>query len=95
MTAPHVPYCIPLLLTTYHLILTPSLLTTYYFLLTPSPKNYILNFRHSLMRCIVVRRVGTSGRRNTFSIMPISLSIALTPAGFPSTKRRLKRSVNL
>ena len=60
MTAPHVPCCIPLLLTTYYLILTPSLLTTYSLLLlslllTPSPKNYILNFRHSLMRCIVVR----------------------------------------
>lgn len=35
MTAPHVPYCIPLLLTTYHLILTPSLLTTFSLLLLP------------------------------------------------------------
>lgn len=43
MTAPHVPCCIPLLLTTYYLILTPSLLTTYSLLLlslllTPSQK---------------------------------------------------------
>jgi len=32
----------------------------------------ILNFKHSLMRCMVVNRVGTSGRRSTFSIIPIS-----------------------
>lgn len=34
--------------------------------------SYSLNFRQSLIFCIVVRRVGTSGSLNTFSIMPIS-----------------------
>ena len=47
------------------------------------------------MRCMVVSRVGTRGSLSTFSIMPISWSMAFTPAGLPSTKRRLKRSVNL
>ena len=39
-------------------------------------------------------RVGTSGSRKTFFIMPISCSIALTPAGLPSTNSKPKRSVN-
>ena len=40
--------------------------------ISASTVNQILNFRHSLIFCIVVSRVGTSGRRNTFSIIPIS-----------------------
>ena len=40
-------------------------------------------------------REGTSGKRSSFSMSPIELSIAFTPAGLPSTKRSLKSSVNL
>ena len=46
-----------------------------------------------LIAAIVVILVGTSGRRKTFSIIPMLLSIAFTPAGLPSTNRRLNNSV--
>ena len=56
--------------------------------------SYMRNSRMSSdIRCSVLMRVGTRGRRKTFSINPISESIALTPAGLPSTKRSEKRSV--
>lgn len=44
---------------------------------------------------MVVRRVGTNGRRSWFSIMPMACSMALTPAGFPSTNSSLNSSANL
>ena len=44
---------------------------------------------------MVEMRDGTRGRRSSFSMSPIELSIAFTPAGLPSTKRSLKSSVNL
>ena len=40
-------------------------------------------------------RVGTSGNRSLFSIIPIAFNIDFTPAGFPSTNNRLNNSVNL
>ena len=43
----------------------------------------------------VVMRVGTKGRRSLFSTIPMAFSMALTPAGLPSTKRSLKSSANL
>lgn len=43
----------------------------------------------------VVIRVGTSGKRSLFSIIPIAFNIDFTPAGFPSTNNRLNNSVNL
>lgn len=42
----------------------------------------------------VVIRVGTSGKRSLFSIIPIAFNIDFTPAGFPSTNNRLNNSVN-
>lgn len=44
---------------------------------------------------MVVRRVGTNGRRSWFSIMPMACSMALTPAGLPSTNSSLNSSANL
>ena len=56
---------------------------------------YPSSFTMVEIRSIVVRRVGTRGRRRTFSIMPISCNMAFTPAGLPSTKSSLNSSVNL
>ncbi len=54
------------------------------------PVFYILiSLRISDMRCLVLMVVGTRGRRSTFSIIPMSLSKALQPAGLPSTKSNL------
>ena len=46
-------------------------------------------FKISLIFCLVAIRVGTRGKRSSFSIKPMSFKSAFTPAGFPSTKRRL------
>ena len=54
---------------------------------------YFSSFRISDMRWTFLICIGTSGRRSTFWMKPISESIALTPAGLPSTKRSEKRSV--
>ena len=54
---------------------------------------YFSSFRISDMRWTFLICMGTSGRRSTFWMKPISESIALTPAGLPSTKRSEKRSV--
>ena len=64
-------------------------------------QNSLLNAQYPKSRTIseicfiVVRRVGIKGRRNWFCIIPISDSMAFTPAGFPSTKSNLNNSVNL
>ncbi len=47
------------------------------------------SLRMSAIFCFVVMVVGTNGRRSTFSIIPMSLSRAFTPAGLPSTKSSL------
>ncbi len=53
-------------------------------------KNYILSsLRISAIFCLVSMLVGTRGRRRRFSMKPMSLSRAFTPAGLPSTKSRL------
>ena len=54
---------------------------------------YFSSFRISDMRWTFLICMGTRGRRSTFWMKPISESIALTPAGLPSTKRSEKRSV--
>lgn len=46
-------------------------------------------FKMSAIFCLVATLVGTRGSRSTFSIMPMSLSSAFTPAGLPSTKSSL------
>ena len=46
-------------------------------------------FKISLIFCLVAMRVGTSGRRSSFSMKPMSFKSAFTPAGLPSTKSRL------
>mgnify|MGYP004612966031 CR=1 FL=1 len=59
-------------------------------IMLPNSSNYIFKvFSISLIFCTVVMRVGTSGRRKTLSIKPISCSNAFTPAGLPSTKSSL------
>ena len=40
-------------------------------------------------------RVGTSGKRNLFSMNPIMLNMLFAPAGLPSTNSRLNSSVKL
>lgn len=47
------------------------------------------SLRMSAIFCLVVMVVGTNGRRSTFSIIPMSLSRAFTPAGLPSTNSSL------
>ena len=42
---------------------------------------------------IVVKRVGTNGRRNWFSIIPMACNMAFTPAGLPSTNNSLNSSL--
>ena len=56
--------------------------------------NEVSSYMRSSLRMLaifslVAMVVGTKGRRNTFSIYPMSLSRALTPAGLPSTKSSL------
>lgn len=55
---------------------------------------YLKESRTRLILSLVVIRVGTRGRRSSFSMNPIALSTHFTPAGFPSTKSRLNSSVN-
>ncbi len=43
------------------------------------------SFRTLRIASNVVIRVGTSGKRSLFSIIPIAFNIDFTPAGFPST----------